>query len=378
MCVRILAFGTYDVRVHPRVGVLIEGLRANGDEVVEVNVPLGLDTASRVAMLRQPWRLPAGAVRLARCWALLAVRGRRAYRRQPPDVVLVGYLGHFDVQLARLLFRGSTIVLDHLVFAADTAADRGESGSVKMRLLNALDRRALRSADVIVVDSPEHAALVPAVDVAMVVPVGAPTAWFDAGSAVGPRADPDVLRVVFFGLFSPLQGTPTIGRALGLLADTPQVHVLMIGNGQDLAETRRRAEPNSAVRWIDWVPSADLPAVIAEHDVCLGIFGVGPKALRVVPNKVYQGAAAGCAVITSDTWPQRDALGDAAVLIPPGDAGALAEALRALAKDPPALAGLRAAARDRARERFAPAVVVTGLRARLAGPGRSTAGGWHR
>ena len=361
MCVRILAFGTYDVRVHPRVGVLIEGLRANGDEVVEVNVPLGLDTASRLAMLRQPWRLPAGAVRLARCWALLAVRGRRAYRRQPPDAVLVGYLGHFDVQLARLLFRDSTLVLDHLVFAADTAADRGESGSVKMRLLNALDRRALRSADVIVVDSPEHAALVPAADEAMVVPVGAPTAWFEAGSAVGPRADPDVLRVVFFGLFSPLQGTPTIGRALGLLADTPQVHVLMIGNGQDLAETRRRAEPNSAVRWIDWVPSAELPAVIAEHDVCLGIFGVGPKALRVVPNKVYQGAAAGCAVITSDTWPQRDALGDAAVLVPPGDAEALAEAIRALAKD-----------------RFAPAVVVTGLRARLAGPGRSSTGGWHR
>ena len=378
MCVRILAFGTYDVRVHPRVGVLIEGLRANGDEVVEVNVPLGLDTASRLAMLRQPWRLPAGAVRLARCWALLAVRGRRAYRRQPPDAVLVGYLGHFDVQLARLLFRDSTLVLDHLVFAADTAADRGESGSVKMRLLNALDRRALRSADVIVVDSPEHAALVPAADEAMVVPVGAPTAWFEAGSAVGPRADPDVLRVVFFGLFSPLQGTPTIGRALGLLADTPQVHVLMIGNGQDLAETRRRAEPNSAVRWIDWVPSAELPAVIAEHDVCLGIFGVGPKALRVVPNKVYQGAAAGCAVITSDTWPQRDALGDAAVLVPPGDAEALAEAIRALAKEPPALAELRAAARARARDRFAPAVVVTGLRARLAEPGRSSTGGWHR
>ena len=123
--VRVLAFGTYDVRSHPRVGVLIEGLRASGDEVVEVNVPLGLDTASRVAMLRQPWRLPRRAFRLARCWALLAVRGRRAYRRQPPDAVLVGYLGHFDVQLARLLFRRTTIVLDHLVFAADTAADRG-------------------------------------------------------------------------------------------------------------------------------------------------------------------------------------------------------------------------------------------------------------
>jgi glycosyltransferase involved in cell wall biosynthesis len=360
------------------MGVLIEGLRANGDEVVEVNVPLGLDTASRVAMLRQPWRLPAGAVRLARCWVLLSVRGRTAYRRQRPDAVLVGYLGHFDVQLARLLFRGSTIVLDHLVFAADTAADRGESSSVKMRLLDAVDRRALRSADLVLVDTAEHAALLPATDDATVVPVGAPASWFVAASTAGPRAEPDVLRVVFFGLFSPLQGTPTIGRALGLLADTPQVHVLMIGTGQELVETRRLAAPNPSVRWIDWVPSAELPALIAAHDVCLGIFGVGPKALRVVPNKVYQGAAAGCAVITSDTGPQRDALGDAAVLVPPGDAEALADALRALAKDAPALEGLRAAARQRARERFGPAVVVAGLRTRLAGRGRPVEGGSHQ
>lgn len=367
---RVLAFGTYDVRSHPRMGVLIEGLRASGDDVAEVNIPLGLDTANRIAMLRQPWRLPAGAFRLARCWLLLAIRGRRAYRRQAPDTVLVGYLGHFDVQLARLLFRRATIVLDHLIFAADTAVDRRLSSAVKMRLLNRLDRRALRSADLILLDSAEHAELVPPelAERALVVPVGAPAAWFDAGAAAGPRTDPDVLRVAFFGLFTPLQGTPTIGRALGLLADTPQVRALVIGAGQDRAETRRLARANPSVEWVDWVEPAELPAVIAAHDVCLGIFGVGPKALRVVPNKVYQGAAAGCAVVTSDTRPQREALGDAAAFIRPGDAHALAGALRALAEDAPALAKLRAAARDRARERFASTVVVTALRERLGAP----------
>jgi glycosyltransferase involved in cell wall biosynthesis len=366
--VRVLAFGTYDVRSHPRMGVLIEGLRASGDDVVEVNVPLGLDTANRVAMLRQPWRLPAGALRLARCWATLAVRGLRAYRRQAPDAVLVGYLGHFDVQLARLLFPRATIVLDHLIFAADTAVDRQVSSTTKMRLLTALDRRALRSADVILLDSVEHAELVPAelADRSLVVPVGAPAAWFDAGSVACPDTDPDILRVAFFGLFTPLQSTPTIGRALALLADTPQVRALMIGTGQDYAETRRLARANQAVEWVDWVAPAELPSVIAAQDVCLGIFGAGPKALRVVPNKVYEGAAAGCAVVTSDTRPQREALGDAAVFIRAGDSRALAGALRALAEDPSAVAKLRAAARDRARERFAAPVVVTALRERLA------------
>ena len=371
---RILAFGTYDVRTHPRIGVLIEGLRSAGDEVVEVNVPLGIDTESRVAMLRQPWRVPKLALRLLRCWARLAVQGRRAYRRQRPDAVLVGYLGHFDVQLARLLFRRARVVLDHLIFAADTATDRGESTSWKVRLLGALDRRALRSADLVLVDSDEHAALVPAglADRVLVVPVGAPAAWFAAGDAAGPRADPEVLRVVFFGLFTPLQGAPAIGTALGELAADPRIQVTMVGRGQDRPETERLAAANRQVEWIDWVPAARLPGFVAGHDVCLGILGGGAKAMRVVPNKVYQGAAAGCAVVTSDTRPQREALGDAAVFVPPADPAALAAALRTLADDGPELAKLRAAARDRARDRFAPAAVVGTLRARLSSTPGST------
>ncbi|HEY6747062.1 MAG TPA: glycosyltransferase [Mycobacteriales bacterium] len=364
---RILAFGTYDVRTHPRVGVLLEGLRAEGDHIVEVNVPLGVDTAARVAMLRQPWRLPLLALRLLRCWLVLSVRGRREWRRQRPDIVLVGYLGHFDVFLARLLFRKAVIVLDNLVFAAETATDRGESASWKVRLLNALDHGAQRRADVVLVDSEEHAALVPPelADRVEVVPVGASAAWFAAGDEVGPPAPPDLLRVVFFGLFTPLQGAPTIGAALGELAGDGRIAVTMIGQGQDRAETRRLAAANPRVDWIDWVPAARLPAVVARHDVCLGIVGDGPKARRVVPNKVYQGAAAGCAVVTSDTRPQRAALGDAAVFIPPADPQALAGALRELAGDGPALAKLRSGARDRARDRFAPVAVVGTLRRRL-------------
>jgi glycosyltransferase involved in cell wall biosynthesis len=365
--VRVLAFGTYDVRTHPRVGVLVEGLCARGDQVREVNVRLGIDTAGRVAMLRQPWRLPLLALRLARCWTVLIARGLHERRRHRPDAVLVGYLGHFDVLLARLLFRRAVLVLDHLVFAADTATDRGMAGSWKVRLLSWLDRRALTAADVVVVDTEENGRLVPAdlADRVVVVPVGAPAAWFTAGEAHGPRGDGDPLRVVFFGLFTPLQGTPAIGAAIGLLAGDPRVHVTMVGRGQDRAEAQRLAAGNPRVQWLDWVPAGQLPELVARHDVCLGILGTGAKALRVVPNKVYQGAAAGCAVITSDTPVQRSALGDAAVFIPPGDAAGLAAALAELAGNPSALEKLRSAARDRAGERFAAPAVVGTLRHRL-------------
>src|SRR2546430_10359329 len=52
---RVLFFGTYDARRYPRVRVLQEGFATLGDEVLECNVPLRLDTAARVKMLRRPW-----------------------------------------------------------------------------------------------------------------------------------------------------------------------------------------------------------------------------------------------------------------------------------------------------------------------------------
>ncbi|MFG2525382.1 glycosyltransferase [Streptomyces sp. NPDC048527] len=362
---RILMFGTYDTASHPRVGILAEGLRAHGFEVLECNASLGLDTAARVAMLAQPWRVPSLLLRLARCWWRLA---RTAGRLPRPDAVVVGYLGHFDVHLARLLFRGVPIVLDHMIGASDTGRDRQLSGGFRQLLLRAIDAGALRAAGLVVVDTEEHRDVLPpsVVGRTVVVPVGAPTSWFAAQPASPDARAEGPLRAVFFGLYTPLQGTPVIGEALGALAGAP-LELTMVGHGQEEVETRRAAAANPAIRWIDWVPAAELPALVAGHDVCLGIFGTGPKALRVVPNKVFQGAAAGCAVVTSDTAPQRREFGDAALLVPPGDPKALAEALLLLAQDPDELARFKDTARRAAADRFSPASVVRPLAQRLTG-----------
>lgn len=358
---RAMIFGTYETAMHPRIATIAEGLAARGFEVTECNIPLGLSTADRVDMLAKPWKAAALVARLISRWTALA---RRARRLPAPDVVVVGYLGHFDVRLARRLFRRVPVVLDHLVGASDTAKDRRLDGGPRQLVLRMIDSGALRSADVIVVDTEEHRQALPPEHQprAVVVPVGAPAVWNDAAAASESPGGP--LRVVFYGLYTPLQGAPVIGAALGKLAGSP-VEVTMIGGGQDAAETRKAAAGNQSVRWLDWVPAAELPGVVASHDVCLGIFGTGEKALRVVPNKVFQGAAAGCAVVTSDTAPQRRMLGDAAVLVPPGDAGALADALLRLASDPAELAARRRAARELAESRFTPAQVVEPLIERL-------------
>jgi glycosyltransferase involved in cell wall biosynthesis len=352
---RVLFFGTYDVGRHPRVRVLQEGFATHGWIVEECNIPLEDTTEDRVALLERPWRAPAAALRVRRSWRILR---RRARRTPPPDVVVVGYLGHFDVRLARRLWPNRPIVLDQLAFAADTAVDRRARSQILMNLLERVDRDAMAAADLVVLDTEEAGELVPegAEHKTVVVPVGSPSAWYKPPS-VAPAGP---MRVVFFGLYTPLQGAPVIGRAIALLSGT-DVEFTMIGRGQDLDATRTLALPNRRVTWLDWVGADTLPEAVAAHDVCLGIFGTGPKGSRVVPNKVYQGAAAGCAVITSNTPVQRAALGNAAIYVAPGEAGALAAAIYRLADDPRRLWAARCAAYERAEVSFRPDAVVTPL-----------------
>jgi glycosyltransferase involved in cell wall biosynthesis len=362
----VIAFGTYDAARHPRIAVLIAGLRAHGVKVAELNRPLGLSTAERVRMLQQPWRLPVLAGRLLRCWAGLvgdAVRRRRAEGR--PSAVLVGYLGHFDVVLARLLYPRSVVVLDHLVFAGDTAADRGAAG-LRVRLLTGLDRLAVACADLVVTDTEEHRLMLPDPAKGVVVLVGAPEAWRDgpSGGASTDTAAPGGLSVVFYGLYTPLQGAPVIAEAVrdAVAAGAP-LRVTMVGSGQELPRARELLSRTPGVTWHDWVEPDELPALVAAHQVCLGIFSDTPKGVRVVPNKVYQGLAAGCVVVTSDTPPQRRAVGQNTELVPVADPGALADRLAALC-DPAVLAAARVRA-GHGRDRIRPQAVTEPLIAEL-------------
>lgn len=339
---KVLAFGTYNVRKHPRVGILISGLRKNGCTVEEINHPLELSTAQRVETLKKPWKLFGFAWNLLGLWRALRRDARTWMKRNGrPDAVLVGYMGHFDVLLAHHVFRGVPIILDHLIFAGDTAKDRGAQG-IKVKLLQRLDRMAIGSATLTLLDTKEHQEMMPAGHKSMVVPVGAPDEWYAAGSVERTaESDGSTSRsndIVFYGLYTPLQGVPVIAEAARLLADrglTPQF--TLIGKGQDYDEVRRIAQGLDNVTFREWVEPEELPALVAGHAISLGIFSTTPKGLHVVPNKVYQSMAAGCAVITSDTAPQRRMLGDGVVYVRPGDPRALADAIETLLTTPSAL-----------------------------------------
>jgi glycosyltransferase involved in cell wall biosynthesis len=112
----------------------------------------------------------------------------------------------------------------------------------------------------------------------------------------------------------------------------PELEVRVIGSGQldDVMEDR---PPN--VEWIEWIDYDDLPREYWGAGCALGIFGTSDKAQRVIPNKAYHALACGTPLITADTPAARELLrdGESALLVPPGDPAALAEAMRRIAAD---------------------------------------------
>ncbi len=352
---RVVFFGTFDETTHPRVRVLAEAAAAAGYEVVVCNEPADISTAARVQVFSQPWRAPVLAVRIARSWLPLIRRARAIDR--PVDAVVVGYLGVLDVHLARRLF-DCPILLDQMAPVGGIGRDRRLP---LVGMMDRLDEAAARRSDVVLVDTAEHLAQTDGR--AEVVHVGAPDAWFESERRTTSRQPSGPISVCFFGLFTPLQGTQTIAEAIALIGDRPDLRWTLVGDGQDRAGAQLLLEHLRNVTWVDWIDSSELPRTVSQHDVCLGIFGTTDKAFRVVPNKVFQGAAAGCAIVTSDTPPQRLALGDAGVFVPAGDARHLADAIERLVEDPDRLRDRRNAARDRADAAITSTATAARLRA---------------
>jgi glycosyltransferase involved in cell wall biosynthesis len=338
---RVVFFGTYD-RAYPRNAQVISCLRGAGVDVVE-------EHAGVWEGRRDAWSAGLGtAVRLVGAEASLL------RRRAEGDALIVGYPGHFDLPAARRAARGRPVVFNPLVSLADTfVADRGRfrPGSLAARTLEAIDRRALASADLVVADTEAHARFLAGLaghDRFEVCLVGAEDRLF------GPPWEPDEpFTALFVGKLIPLQGVETILEAARL---APQIRFRVVGSGQ-LEPLLRHRPPN--VEHVAWIEYELLPNQLRRAGCALGIFGMSAKAARVIPNKAYQALACGTPLITADTTGARELLTneESALLVPAGEPEALAAAVTRLAADAAAARAIGAAGRAAYEARASEAVL---------------------
>jgi glycosyltransferase involved in cell wall biosynthesis len=348
-------FGTYD-RQHSANRLLREALAGAGFTVVECHEPLWEATRTKA----RPYFGAASLARLGARWAVaarrLAVRWRTLADAAP--LVVTGFGGHLDVLLARRLCRprrallfaplvslGETLVLDRGVFAA---------GGLRARAVGVLDRAALGAADLVLVDTAAHAAYLAelAPDARLAVwPLGVEPEFRQACAP-----EPVARRVLFYGRYVPLHGTETIAAAAARLG--PRAEVVMIGDGPERSRVEAQARAaGTRIAFRDEIPLAALPRELAQASVVLGVFGGGGKAAMVVPNKVWQAAAAGRPLVTRDGPALREILrpGEHCVACPPADPAALADAVAALLGDRPRAEAMGRAARAHVLQAFGPA-----------------------
>ena len=335
---RIVYWGTYDLG-KPRNRILLRGLRENDVEVIEIHADVwsGIEDKSGLAGGRRRLGL---LLRWLFRYPLLVARYLCAPRH---DAVMVGYLGQIDVLVlwpfARL--RGVPIVWDAFLSLYDTmVADRRmlSPRHPAARGLFALEWLACRVVDRIILDTQAHAEYFAAKfgiapERLAVAFVGVEPEAFPPRPSSDPHRDPGApLTVLFYGQFIPLHGIETILRAAQMTAGDA-IDWVLVGRGQEEARIRAMIDsgPDARLRWVPWVPYAELKDWIHRADVCLGIFGDSDKAARVIPNKVFQILATGTPLITRDSPAIRELLSpdtDGVWLIPPADPAALAMAVR--------------------------------------------------
>jgi glycosyltransferase involved in cell wall biosynthesis len=317
---RVLYFGTYE-RAYPRNAQVISCLRRAGVEVEERHAPVWEESEHKWAAG------PLAAARLARAQARLLRRPEGEF-----DALIVGYPGHLDLATARRAAAGKPVVFNPLVSLEDTLVDdrrRFRSGSLPARVLRAIDRRALRAADLVVADTEANAddlarrAHIPHKKVAVCF-VGAEERVFGPGWE---RREPFV--ALFVGKLIPLHGLETVLAAARI---APELRFRIVGSGQ--RESALASRPDN-VDWTPWVEYERLPGELHAAGCALGVFGTSAKAGRVIPNKVFQALACGTPVVTANTPAARELLADgvSALLVPPGDPEALAAAVMRLADD---------------------------------------------
>ena len=319
---RVLYFGTYE-RDYPRNAQVISALRGAGAAVSERHVSV---------WERSPQKWRAGAMAGAR----LALAEARLFRRPQEDfdALIVGYPGHLDLAAARRVARGRPIVFNPLVSLYDTfVEDRRRFGpsSPASRALRAIDKRALRAADLVVADTGANAEFL--TELAELPRSRVEVCFVGAQERVfKPGWQPEQpFETLFVGKLIPLHGLAIVLEAARIAAE---LRFKIVGSGQ-LQPLLRDLPPN--VEHVAWVEYERLPQELRRAGCALGVFGTSEKAGRVIPNKVFQALACGVPVVTADTPAARELLAseESALLVRPGDAQALAAAVRRFAEDPP-------------------------------------------
>lgn len=151
------------------------------------------------------------------------------------------------------------------------------------------------------------------------------------------------LRVGFVGRLYPVKGAHVL---LDAVARDPRLDVEVYGAGPEAGPLATQAAAlgiTDRVTFHGHVDESALPAVFPTFDVLAVPSIPVPGSLEQFGRAVVEGQASGVPSVASASGALPDVVGDAGLLVPPGDPGALGDALVRVLEEPGLWADLRAA-----------------------------------
>jgi glycosyltransferase involved in cell wall biosynthesis len=184
-------------------------------------------------------------------------------------------------------------------------------------------------------------------------------------------ARPGDCLVLYAGTHGISHALPGVADAAARLDQHP-IRFAFVGDGSDKPRLRRRVTELGLdnVTLAAAVPPDEVPGLLAAADICLVTLRDVPLFATFIPSKMFEYLAAGKAVVGAVTGEAAQILREAgAVVVPPEDAAALADAVRALAADPARRAAMGRRGREYVQRFFDRAELAREYRKLIGAPG---------
>lgn len=361
---RVAYFGTYrrDCSRCKRNAVLIDGLRANGVEVVECNIPIWARKDYKGEVISGFLSKVKLFFKIIKSYISLVFLYKRSGRF---DALIIAYPGYFDIFLARLLvlFSKTKVILDSYISLYEMAVlDRKifSPKSIIAKIVYQIEKLGCRLADLVIVETDQYVDFYHSFFglnknklMSLLSSANNKIFYPRAASKDGGR-----FEILYYGSFIPMHGLEYVIEAAKYLKDYDDIVFRFVGDGQMKSKIQERLNEADLKNIIldRWYESEELCDVIANADVCLGIFGDSDKTKRCFTNKVCDALAMQKAIITCDSPTTRQLFtsGVHMILCPPANARALAEAALYLKDNPQKLREIAEAGHRLYLERLSP------------------------
>lgn len=206
-----------------------------------------------------------------------------------------------------------------------------------------LERFLYRRADRLLLNSPgfeEHVKARGGREV-HIVPNGADASMFDPSADGAAFREQFALKDKFIVLYAGAHGLSNdlviVLQAANKLKSDQKIDIVLLGDGKDKPMLQDQAAKMelSNVHFLPPLPKKEMAQALAAADACLAILKPLPQFATVYPNKVFDYMAAGRPVLLAIDGVIRKVIEEAGagVFVQPGDPGALASAIRAMAEN---------------------------------------------